>query len=429
MPGSRSTPFEEPSTTKLVTVRVFGHVLLALIILALPVLGESRFLLSGFILIIAAPCVCWAGLRFKDPAHCWVDPLCDLALIIVAVWFMPLLWTEALCLGLMVALSPSVSLHPRSNVIYACYGALLLAGFGLALLIHEGQQDAVIPEAWLLVGILAIYPTLLVYANWQRRRAITLMERSNLLTAVNDVSGGVAHDFNNVLMAISGHAELARLQLPEDHAAQGSLREVVDGTSRASLLCGQLLAFTGTEKRERTVLDLTAEIQTIVGLLRPALPPGVSIEVSPFSAHLNIHGDRSEIQQVLLNIIVNAGEAMSETGGAINVSIARATHRPTNEAVITILDQGAGMPKEILRRIFDPFYTTKDRGHGLGLASVKRIMNSHDGEIEIDSEPGAGTRVTLRWPEHGGSRVSRGRLSDTEQSESMPRPELNSTAY
>ncbi len=399
MSNASSPPFVEPSDLKLVFVRVCAHLLLAGLLICLPALGDSRFLFSGFILFVAAPFAGWAGLKFRDPAYCWIVPLCDLSLIIFAAWCMPVIWTGALCLALMVALSPSISLHPRSNLIYAGYGVWMLIGMGSAFWLRVPQANSVISEGWILLGIAAVYPTLIVYANWQRQRALALLEQAQLLAAVSDMSGSVAHDFNNVLMAISGHAELVGIELPKDHPAQESLQEVVDGTSRASLLCGQLLAFGGRGKHDCTTLDLTEEVHTIVGLLRPALPSGVSIDVAPFSAHLYVFGERSEIQQVLLNIIVNAGEAMSSAGGRIAVSLARSNDRLREEAVVTVQDHGPGMVPGVLHRIFDPFFTTKDRGHGLGLASVKRIMRACGGDVEIDSEPGQGTRVVLRWPE------------------------------
>lgn len=395
----KSTEFSEPSSARLVLVRVLGHVLLALLIVSVPALGEERYLLAGFILLIAAPCVCWIGFRFKEPTHCWIDPLCDLTIIIITAWFMPIVWTGALCLALMVALSPSVSLHPRSNVIYACYGLLMLVGMGSAWLVRVPAIDGMISEGWALLAIAAVYPTLLVYANWQRQRSMVLLERSHLLTAVTDVSGGVAHDFNNVLMAISGHAELASLELKSDHPAQESLREVVDATSRASLLCGQLLAFSGSGKHGRETLNLSSELENIVGLLRPALPTGVSVAVHSDAPEICVYGERSEIQQVILNVIVNAGESMRLSGGTISVHIARSELNLSKCAVVTVKDTGTGIDSDALERVFDPFYTTKDRGHGLGLASVKRIMSAHAGEIMIESDVGVGTTVTLCWPE------------------------------
>lgn len=399
MSSASPNPFTEPSDLRLVCVRVFGHILLALSVLAVPELGDNRYFLTGFIILLGAPVAAWIGLNFKNPSQCWLDPLCDLTIIIIAAWLLPEVWVAALCLGLMVSLSPSVNLHPRSSLIYAGYGTWLLIGLGSAYWLRVPTSTARLSEGWLLVAVAAIYPTLIVYANWQRRRASTLMEQAHLLKAVTGLSGSIAHDFNNVLMTISGHTELAILSLPHGHPARNALEEVVNGTTRASLLCGQLLAFTGKEKHGRVVLDVNAEVQRIVDLLRTAMPSGVNIQITPLPEPVYIYGERTEFQQVLLNLIVNAGESMDVKGGLIEVTIGRKNFRLIKEVVVTVKDQGAGIPADVLDDVFDPFYTTKDRGHGLGLASVKRIVLANAGEIELDSQSDRGTQVTVSWPE------------------------------
>ena len=143
---------------------------------------------------------------------------------------------------------------PRSLWIYTGYALLLVLAMGFAAVVHE-VPDWFVP----LLVVTMLYPAVLYYAFWQVRQITQLRERAQRMQSLTELAGNVAHDFNNVLMGISGHAELAELSLPKDHPARRSLGEVIQGTDRASLLCGQLLAFSGRGVTHRQPLDLAQE--------------------------------------------------------------------------------------------------------------------------------------------------------------------------
>ncbi|MEM9620276.1 MAG: ATP-binding protein [Pseudomonadota bacterium] len=313
-----------------------------------------------------------------------------MTVILVCVQFVPNVWHAALCLGLMVALAPSLSLHPRSHWIYALLGTLLITGMSLTAVIHN-VANSLLP----ILGITAVYPSVIYYAHWQVRSASALKERSELLSSMGQLAGSVAHDFNNTLMSISGHAELAILELPDQHVARDSLDNVVDAATRASLLSRHLLAFAGRGVTADGRLNLHDELQTITALLAPVVPKGVSIQFTSNTESVWIQFDRAELQQVLMNVILNAGEAMRGKPEVIRVMLHH--NQQTRDWVeITISDTGSGIAETNLPNIFDPYFTSKEQGHGLGLATAKNIMLKHGGEISMTSKVDQGTAVSLK---------------------------------
>ncbi len=293
----------------------------------------------------------------------------------------------------MVALAPSVSLHPKSYLIYGGFAAFLLGGLSFAAWVHN-VDGWVVPIA----VVAALYPSVIYYAHWQVRRADELRARSHLLQGITQLAGSVAHDFNNVLTGVSGYAELALHDLPPDHPAAKSLNEVINGANRASLLCGQLLTFAGRNVKTLQTINLSEELEMIAGLLQPVVPKGVHLKIVDCPADIYVKGDRSQLQQVVMNIIINAGEATTQTPTDIELTLHQESDGQQQWAVLEVADRGSGIPQHALEKIFDPFFTTKERGHGLGLASALRIMEAHEGTIEVDSDIGKGTTVSLRIP-------------------------------
>ncbi len=371
--------------------RIAGQICIALLALLFPEVGQHRYLLAGVLLLVCVPLTIFLNARFRDSDAGWVEPLFDLVLVVVLVHFVPDVWMVALCIGLMVALAPSVSLHPLSYRIYGLFAVILIGGMALAASAH-GVDDWLLP----LLAVAAIYPSVVFYAHWQVRRADALRERSQLLQSMTHLAGSVAHDFNNVLAGVTGHAELALAELPDDHPANAAVREVINGASRASLLCGQLLSFSKLVPGSQQ-LDLKQEIRTLVGLLEPVVPKGVRIEFEQSPSDVWVHADRSQLQQVIMNVILNAGEASADVPAVVEVSLLTETEG-AGWAVIKVRDRGDGIADEDLERVFDPFYTTKEKGHGLGLAGARRIMLLHGGEVSLASRKGVGTTVTLRLP-------------------------------
>ena len=382
--------------------------ILALICLMVPAVGENREWVA-LSLSIAAPLAVFVGFRFRTKENGWGDPLFDLSVMLVLVQLVPQVWHAALCLGLMIAMAPSVSLHPRSHLIYSAFAGLLVLGMTATALVHQVSNWA-LP----MLAIAAVYPSVIYYANWQVKSTSRLRERSELLASMNQLAGSVAHDFNNTLMGISGHAELALMDLEKNHPAVEAMNGVVDAATRASLLSKQLLAFTGRDHANQSHWDLNSEIQMITALLAPVVPKGVDIHFESTVTTASVEIDRAELQQVLMNVILNAGEAMQEQPDTIRVTLD--SHK-AGWVRIRVVDSGSGISQANLPNVFDPYFTSKEQGHGLGLATAKSIMQKHGGKISLVSKVDNGTEITLDLPlsqlEESQINVSNSQLYDT----------------
>ncbi len=403
METNRQYRYLQPRLSLILFFRLIGYVGIALLCLLFPQVGDNRFALAGLIAFVALPAVLVLNVKFNGSDRGWTEPLLDLFVTVAFVHLVPEAWFVALCVGLMVALAPSVSLHPRSYRIYGAFALILVGGLGLAALVHD-------VEGWLLplLTVAVVYPSVVFHAHWQVRRADALRERAQFLQNLNHLAGSVAHDFNNVLAGVSGHAELAIADLPEDHPAVQAMEEVINGASRASLLCGQLLSFSNQNGSGLQALELGAELRTLVGLLEPVVPKGVRIETEYAGEQMWVKADKAQLQQVIMNVVLNAGEASAELPAKVAVMLELSSRNGDALAVIKVRDSGQGIADEDLEQVFDPFFTTKEKGHGLGLASARRIVQMHEGDIHIASMPGVGTTVTISLPvtERPGADVS-----------------------
>lgn len=375
--------------------RVAGHGALATIAILIPAVGPNRFWLAAVLVFVTAPVAVLLSLYIKEQSRNWVEALLDLLLVVSLVHLVPDMWLPAMCLGLMVALAPSVSLHRASHWIYLGFGVVLVLGMTLAAL-RQG------PDNWQLAiaAIAVTYPSMLYYTYTQMQRSRALQQGKQSVQSMVQMAGSVAHDFNNMLTGISGYAELALIELPSDHPARQDMLEVLNGTERASLLCGQLLSFAGRGTNQTQQIDVAEEVRVIVGLLKPALPAGTSVTLEMPDEPLFIEAQLSQLHQALMNVLLNAGEAMLDTHEPLAVVLTRA--QPAVDVArleLTITDRGIGIPESVLPNIFERFYTTKADGHGLGLAATKDIMEILGGDIQVRAAEGGGTAVTLSWPE------------------------------
>ena len=224
------------------------------------------------------------------------------------------------------------------------------------------------------------------------------------LEVIGRLSGGIAHDFNNLLAAIVANVHfLKRVPDPEPELLQECLGEILTAAQQGADLTSQLLGYARQGRYEESVVRLDELVAEVLGMLRRTIDPSVEllVDVAP---DLSVRGDRTQLTHVLMNLCVNARDAMMPGGGRLWVSVARkqADHEGRGFAVITVRDEGHGMPPETQERIFEPFFTTKGRGGtGLGLASAYGIIERHGGLIEVDSVEGVGTsfRVYLRTHE------------------------------
>lgn len=233
-------------------------------------------------------------------------------------------------------------------------------------------------------------------------------QRSRRMEAIGTLAGGIAHDFNNILMGIQGRTSLMLLDIPSSHPNYEHLRGIETYVKSATALTQQLLGFARGGKYEVKATNLNAIIEKSVELFsRTKKELAIETGLSPDLESANV--DRSQLEQVLLNLFINAWQAMPG-GGVIRIvsrnctldEVIAARHQipPGKYIQIQITDTGTGMPPEMLDRIFDPFFTTKGigRGTGLGLASAYGIIHNHNGVIEVESDLGKGSTFSIYLP-------------------------------
>ncbi|WP_437335888.1 ATP-binding protein [Sorangium sp. So ce394] len=244
----------------------------------------------------------------------------------------------------------------------------------------------------------------------ERRRLEEQLLHSQKLEAIGRLAGGVAHDFNNMLTAIFGHRELAVRKVPPSSPVLDHLTQIGTAAERAAALTRQLLAFARKQLIQPTVVDPNALILGVEPLLRPLVGEDVELAVLPGSEIWPIHIDRGQFEQLLMNLAVNARDAMP-AGGRLTIETANTTieagdaaSRPEIEpgdyVELTVTDTGQGIDDAIRHYVFEPFFTTKEpgKGSGLGLATCHGIVKQHGGHIWFSSAPGQGTRFTICFP-------------------------------
>jgi PAS domain S-box-containing protein len=237
------------------------------------------------------------------------------------------------------------------------------------------------------------------------------MQDAQRLEALGVLAGGVAHDFNNLLAGVLGHAELAVSELPEGHPARDHLATVLNGVAQAGGLTRQLLAYSGKGRFLLRSLDLNDLIAQTTELLRLTLPKKVQLHLDLAQNLPPVTGDDGQLRQVLMNLIINAGEAIGDRAGTVTLStgvhelereaVSGSVHGPTAPGRfvrLIVADTGCGMDEATRAKLFDPFFTTKFAGRGLGLSAVLGIIRGHGGGICVDSRPGDGTRFTVLLP-------------------------------
>jgi two-component system, cell cycle sensor histidine kinase and response regulator CckA len=253
-----------------------------------------------------------------------------------------------------------------------------------------------------------------VRAKADRERLEDQLLQAQKLESIGRLAGGVAHDFNNILTAILGNLELAALQLPEDAKARGRIDEAIRAGGRAADLTSKLLAFSRKQTIEPVVLDLKEVVASIDNLLARLLREDIVFSTSFGSALGAIKADRTQIEQILINLAVNARDAMPEGGKlSLNIENVDIDTPPSPDAEpgpyvrISVTDTGHGMDPETLENIFEPFFTTKKRGKGtgLGLASVFGATKQNGGFINVRSAPGQGTTFEIHLPRAVGDGV------------------------
>jgi PAS domain S-box-containing protein len=261
--------------------------------------------------------------------------------------------------------------------------------------------------------------TLILRDSSERRRAederlkfLSQIQQTQKLESLGVLAGGIAHDFNNLLMAVLGHADLALDALPSSSEARDDLAEIRRAAQRATELCKQMLAYSGKGRFVIQPVEMQKVVEEMLHMLRVSISKNAILKLN-FSPNLPpVDADASQMRQVVMNLVVNASEAIGERSGVITLSTGAMDcdrgylseswldeQLPEGMYVfIEVADTGAGMDAETRARIFDPFFTTKFTGRGLGLAAVLGIVRGHRGAIKVYSELGRGTTLKVLFP-------------------------------
>ena len=244
----------------------------------------------------------------------------------------------------------------------------------------------------------------------ERRRLEQELRQSQKMEAIGRLAGGIAHDFNNLLSVITGYGELAAADLKPEDPRRQDLEQVLRAAERAVGLTRQLLAFSRKQVVEPRILDLNALMLDMGKMLTRVIGEDVTLVLQPGGDVGRIYADPGQIEQALLNLVVNARDAMAE-GGKLLIATGNCNLQPgvgrrfgaLHEGpcvCLTVSDTGTGMDEAVLAHLFEPFFTTKahGKGTGLGLSTVYGVMQQVGGSIEVDSQPGHGTRFHLYFP-------------------------------
>ncbi len=246
-----------------------------------------------------------------------------------------------------------------------------------------------------------------------RRRFERELQDSGRLESLGLLAGGIAHDFNNLLTGVLGNASLAYTSTPPGHANRRLLREIHHSAERAALLTRQMLAYAGKGRRTTERIVLPEFVQDIIPLVQTSIPKMVNVNLSFEPSTPEIDADPGQMQQLLMNLVINAAEAIGEsnpgridittrerelTAATIAESYSKDELVPGRYALIEVIDNGIGMDDATKARIFDPFFTTKFTGRGLGLAAALGIVKGHGGAIHVFSAPGKGSSFQVLVP-------------------------------
>ncbi len=254
----------------------------------------------------------------------------------------------------------------------------------------------------------------------ERRLLERQIQHSQKLESLGILAGGIAHDFNNLLMGILGNAGLALMELPPESPVRRTLERLETAALRAAELTNQLLAYSGRGKFIVEPININILIEEMVNLLQAAVPKNVVLRLDVTRSVPLIEGDATQLRQVVMNLIMNAAEAIGDRSGIITISsgatmVDRAylsgayldEDLPEGPyTFIEVSDTGCGMDDKTKSRIFDPFFTTKFTGRGLGLAAVLGIVRGHHGTLKVYSEPGRGSTFKILIPSIGDSSTS-----------------------
>lgn len=245
----------------------------------------------------------------------------------------------------------------------------------------------------------------------RKRQMEDQLRQAQRMEAVGMLAGGIAHDFNNLLTIINGYTQLLLIAVPESDASRSALDQIMKAGERAAELTRQLLTFSRRQAVRPRALDLNGAVTSMATMLRRLIGEHIELRIVAGSDLGSVHADPSQIEQVIMNLAVNARDAMSERGGTLVIETGNAelddqyagkhlAVKPGSYVMLAVTDTGHGMDAETRGRLFEPFFTTKGqgRGTGLGLSTVYGIIKQSGGSVEVYSEPEMGTTVKVYLP-------------------------------
>ena len=250
-----------------------------------------------------------------------------------------------------------------------------------------------------------------VHGLQEKEQLISNLRQSQKMEAIGTLAGGIAHDFNNMLTPILGYAEIALLRLKPGNDLFEHIESIHQAANRAKELIKQILTFSRQQEHELAAVTIQPILRETIKLLRSSLPTTIEIREDIAPECGTIMADLTQLQQVVMNLGTNAYHAMGDEGGTLSISLRRAEITPADPlarqglppgyiACLEVSDTGSGMNSATLERIFEPYFTTKEKGKGtgMGLAMVHAIISNHQGHINVYSEPGRGTTFKIYLP-------------------------------
>lgn len=246
----------------------------------------------------------------------------------------------------------------------------------------------------------------------EQKRMETILKQAQKMEAVSTLSIGIAHDFNNILSIITGYVEMARLEMESDPSIIGDCLEQINSAAfRAKELVQNLLTYCQQSEHEKNLIQVSSILKNVISFIKTNLPPHVEIQQQIHEETAMILADSGQLYQLFLNLVRNAGQAMTDTGGTLTIKTEALTLNKENISEfanllpgpytqIRIEDSGKGMDADTKERIFDPYFTTQEPGEGtgLGLSVAMGIAVAHNGTIHVESEPGEGSRFDVLLP-------------------------------
>ena len=274
-----------------------------------------------------------------------------------------------------------------------------------------------------------VYLLMYVRDLTEHKQSEEMLRRMQKAESLAVLAGGIAHDFNNLLAAMGAHASLLGVRLADDPEAMSSVESIEKLVQQAAGFTQQLLAYTGKARVEVCERDMNELVSSIASLLHVSVAKNAVLRFELTPDLPSIEADATQLQQVVLNLITNASEAIGDRAGEIVVRTRlerldeEATQRrfpgehlaPGDYVVLEVSDTGAGMSEATAQRIFEPFFTTKFSGRGLGLSATRGIVQGHHGAIELSSAPGRGSRFSLFFPALSAHKQGQGRAGNQRQ--------------